>query len=495
MTSFSLATENPWWTNIKAIYEDNEIISIDTCKVNWIPRIFYRFSLDNDVINTLRGPRQVGKTTLVKLLIKKLLEDGIEGRKIFYWRCDLIQGPKDLVDLINNYIDSTREIFSERLYIFLDEISTVKDWQIGLKYLYDGGKFNNVFVILTGSHTIDIKKASERLPGRRGDVDMVYDKIFVPMKFSEYVELRDEDLKTVMRKCDLLNVNKRASVFFQLAKNAIPREINELNLYLDKINRLYDEYLLTGGIIKAICSYLDNGFIPDIIYNTYVDSTIGDIKRWNKRESYLSQLIKTLVDRLSSLTSWNSIRKNTDIGSSSTVSEYIDILKSSFVSCPIYQIDRSKAGPYVPKDKKVYFLDPFIFHALRHWVYQGSAYEESIKYLSDDVNKSKLVESVVCDHLIRHLYNLYPSDLFDPSRNLFLWRRNNHEVDFVMKIKNDYLPIEVKYQNNISGSDYQGIYNFYSADSEYKGILASKNTLGIHNEITTIPISLLLLVI
>ncbi|MFX0136520.1 MAG: AAA family ATPase [Candidatus Hodarchaeota archaeon] len=282
MESFSLATENPWWTNIKAIYEDKYIISVDSCPVSWIPRIFHRFSLDNDVINTLRGPRQVGKTTLVKLLIKKLLEDGIEGRRIFYWRCDLIQGPKDLVDLINTYIDSTRDIFNDRLYIFLDEISAVKDWQIGLKYLYDGGKLYNVLVILTGSHTIDIKKASERLPGRRGDADIVYDKIFVPMKFSEYVELRDEDLKIVMRKCDLLNVNKRASLFFQLAKSDIPQEINELKLYLDKINRLYDEYLLTGGIIKAICIYLENGFIPDVIYNIYVNSTIGDIKRWNK---------------------------------------------------------------------------------------------------------------------------------------------------------------------------------------------------------------------
>ena len=495
MESYSLASENPWWANKKSIYEDNAIISVDSCPVNWIPRMFYRFALDNDVINTLRGPRQVGKTTLVKLLIKKLLENDIEGRRIFYWRCDLIQGPKDLVNLLNSYIDSTRDIFDNRLYIFLDEISSVKDWQNGLKYLIDGGKLKNVLVILTGSHTIDIKKASERLPGRRGDVDMIYDKIFVPMKFSEYVELRDKDLKMVMRDLDLLNVEKRESIFFKLAKSDIPREINELNLYFNKIDRLYDEYLLTGGIIKAICSYLENGLISDVIYNTYVTSTIGDIKRWGKRESYLLQLIKLLIDRLSSPVSWNSLKKDTDVGSSSTISEYIDILKSSFVSCPIYQIDRSKGGPNIPKDKKVYFLDPFIFHALRSWTDQESAYEGSLKYLSDSINKSKLTESVVCNHFIRHLYNLYPSDLFDPSRNLFYWRRNNHEVDFIMKIKNDYIPIEVKYQNNIGGSDYKGIYSFYSADSEYKGILASKNTLDIHNEITTIPIPLLLLII
>lgn len=493
METFALASQNPWWIDPKEIHNDDDIQSVNSCPVNWIPRIFHKFDMEQDVIHTLRGPRQVGKTTLVKLIIKNLIEKDVEGRRIFYWACDLVQGPKDLVELLKRYVDTTRVIFNDRLYIFLDEISTVRDWQKGIKYLYDRGKLKNTSSILTGSHSIDIKNASERLPGRRGDRDIIYDKIFVPMKFSEYVELRDEDLKIVMRKINLLKLSNRASVFFNIAKGKIPTEISELDFYSDKISRLFDEYLLTGGIIKAICSYLEDGYISNHLYTTYVNAVIGDIKRWNRRESYLSQLIKILIEKLTLPLSWNSIKNNTDIGSPSTVAEYVDILKLSFVLCPIYKVDRSKAGPNFIKDKKIHFLDPFIFHSLRSWVYQISPYEESIKYLSTE-EKAKLIESIVCDHLIRFLYNLNPSDIFDPSRNLFYWSKKN-EVDYVMKIKDDYIPIEVKYQNEINGSDYKGIYSFYAADSEYKGILISKHNLNIHNEISTIPIHLLLLLI
>jgi hypothetical protein len=136
--------------------------------------------MDVDAVYTLRGPRQVGKTTLVKL-IKKLVDDGVEGRRIFYWTCDLEQGKKDLHSILNTYIDTTREIHSDRLYIFLDEISTVKDWQNTIKYLFDLGKLDKTTSILTGSHSIDIKKASEKLPGRRGKLGITYNKVLVPM--------------------------------------------------------------------------------------------------------------------------------------------------------------------------------------------------------------------------------------------------------------------------------------------------------------------------
>jgi len=490
----ALSTQNPWWTNPSSIHMDDSILSMDDCAVNWIPRLFHLIDMDNEIIRTLRGPRQVGKTTLVKLMIKQLIASGVEGRRIFYWSCDIIDGPKELVHLLNGYIDTTRVIFQNRLYVFLDEISAVRYWQKGIKFLYDGGKLNNISILLTGSHSIDIKAASERLPGRRGDVDTVYDRILVPMKFPEYVELRDEDLKRVIRRLNLLNFQKRSSIFFKLAKGDIPSEIRELSLYIDRINRLFDEYLLTGGVIKPICDYLKNGNISNHIYNTYVDAVIGDIKRWGHRAYFISQLIKSIIDKLTTPVSWNKLKDNTEIGSQNTVSQYADILKSSFVLCPIYKLDRKRGRPNIGKNKKIYFLDPFIFHALRSWVCQIPPFEGSLDYLKDSEEKSKLIESVVCDHFIRFLYNLNPSDFFDPSVNVFYWS-NRKEVDYVLKVDKDYIPIEVKYQNEITGNDYRGIYSFYSADSKYKGILLSKNKLNIHNEITTIPIPLFLLLV
>ena len=42
-------------------------------RYKWYPALRHYISLDKDVIYTIRGPRQVGKTTLLKIIIKELI--------------------------------------------------------------------------------------------------------------------------------------------------------------------------------------------------------------------------------------------------------------------------------------------------------------------------------------------------------------------------------------------------------------------------------------
>jgi len=498
MGQSALSSQNPWWIDPDAIDKDRNIVAIKNCPVSWTPRMFYVLNsgIQESIVRTLRGPRQVGKTTIVKLLIKDLLEKGVEGRRILYWSWDYPDSPRELTNLLESYLKTTRQFYpNEELYVFVDEISHIKDWQYSIQKLFDVGALDNVSVLLTGSHSMDIKKSSERLPGRRGSVDAVYDRIFVPMKFAEYVELRDSNIGKVMRNLGILSMETRSSLFFRLSQGDIPVEINELNLYFDEISRLFDEYLITGGIIRSICSYLKDGLIPDNIYNDYVRAVRGDITRWDRSEHYIMQLIKKITESLANPTSWNSLKKATDIGSENTVFDYVNLLKSNFVLCPIFKLDRPRQGPHYDNGKKLIFLDPFIFHALRSWVYQVAPFAGSLEYINDPIQKSKLVESIVGDHFIRFLYNLNPSDLYEPELNVFYWGDKKTEVDYVLKLGKEYLPIEVKYQNSIGGSDYKGLYSFYTAESKYKGLMFSMNKLSIHNEITTLPIPLALLLI
>jgi len=495
MAEASLIAQNPWWLDGAAIYNDRNIKRATESPVTWTPRLFHLIDMDVDAVYTLRGPRQVGKTTLVKLLMKKLVENGVEGRRLFYWTCDLEQGPKDLHALLNSYIETTRRIHYERLYIFLDEISTVKNWQNTIKYMYDLGKLEKTTLILTGSHSIDIKYASEKLPGRRGDAAITYDKVLVPMKFSEYVEIRDKELSQLLRKNNLLNYKQRSNVIYEIGKGHIPREITELNLFFERINSLFNDYLVTGGIINAINHYDQKRTVPTSLYADYVNSTMGDITSWQKRELYLAQILNAIIDKMPFTLSWNSIRDDTDVGSSATIAEYVDLLKASYVLCPIYKIDRRSGGPNIRKEKKIHFLDPFIFHSLNSWVKQKPPFELCMSYLADPTHKSHLVESVVGDHLIRFMYNRNPSDMYAPSRNVFYWDDGNSEVDYVLKLDEDYLGLEVKYQNQIVNKDYKGLNNFWNPRSEYTGVLLSKNELKVHNDITTIPIPLFLVLV
>lgn len=486
-----LVSQNPWWRNASNIERDRHIILITESEVAWTPRIKHYIDLDSKLIFTLRGPRQVGKTTLVKLFIKGLLENEIEPRRIFYWTCDLIESPQKLVEIIQQYLGFSRRHENEIRYIFLDEISAIKDWQRGIKYLYDTGELENVTVLMTGSHNLDIRKAAERLPGRRGPNARSVDKILLPMKFAEYIETRSEYLSGKIRYLDLLSFQRRRSLVEQLAKGQIPDEITELMMDFSEIQILFDEYLLTGGVITAINDYVELGYIRPETYSTYVQATIGDMMRWNKRETYLAQLIRRIIDSLGSQVSWRALQKNTDIGSQNTVAEYIDVLKSSFVLTPVYVIDRNKKMPNYGMDKKINFHDPFIFHSLNGWVKQSPYHQEALNFLNSD-KKPIFVESVVADHLIRFAFALNPIDEFEPTMHVMYSKDKKSEVDFILKFDDSYIPIEVKYRSSFNRRDINGLYNFTKSQKEYSGIVLTHDLLSAEKDVTAIPTSLFL---
>lgn len=114
-------------------------------------------------VHTLRGPRQVGKSTTAKRLIRRLLDRG--ERRIFYWSFDLSTENADIVDAVRR----ARRLHPDPdgvWYLFLDEVTTVPDWQLGVKYLVDNGPSDDDCLLCTGSSARHV--GSEQLPGRKG---------------------------------------------------------------------------------------------------------------------------------------------------------------------------------------------------------------------------------------------------------------------------------------------------------------------------------------
>ena len=491
----SLIDQNPWWRNSESIYLDKHILEFEKNEVKWNPRIRHYFDLESHLIYTLRGPRQVGKTTLMKQIIREMLEKGVSPRRLFYYTCDLIENPSKLVDIIEQYLDLTEFITEYSRYIFLDEVSAIPNWQRGIKHLSDLGKFENITIIMTGSHSLDIRKAAERLPGRRGKSSTAtLDKVLLPMKFSEYVDTMDKDLETLVLSYDLRKRETRQQMLESLQKGTIPKTIKEITLHFGDLNHLFDNYLYTGGVPRAINDYYKEGRITEGTYSTYVDITIGDFLRWNKKETYLAQLITRLNDTLTTQVSWKTLQKQTDIGSPNTVADYIDVLRASYVVNPIYVVDRSKQRPNYSKEKKIAFTDPFIFHALRGWVKQVPSFEEAQRF-NESQEKTKLVESIICDHLIRFAYSLSPVDNFEPASKVMYWKDRKGEVDYILRYKDSYMPFEVKYTSSITRSEINGMYTFTRTNPMYKGIIITRDLLKAEKGVIAIPASVFLLLI
>jgi hypothetical protein len=493
-----LVDQNPWWKKEEVIAQDKHLTELEKSSVKWQPRIRYKFRFDKDIVYTLRGPRQVGKTTLLKSLIRDLLDEVPDPRLVFYYTCDLIDNPKELVNMVNSYLESTRPGRKQRAYLFLDEISSVRDWQKAIKHLSDTGKLANTTAILTGSHTLDIKKAYEKLPGRRGTLDDVPDKILLPMKFVEYVETINQDLQKTLSKLQLIAAGRRIKLLQELSNGVIPKEIKELSLYSKEIELLFNSYLMTGGIPRVADEYHRTGKISEGVYRTYIDVVLGDLARWNKKETYLRQILRRIFVTAGNPVSWNTLKDDTDVSSHNTVAEYVDTLKDSFVLYYVNFYDVARKLPSYQKNKKIHFHDPFFYHALRAWIGGQDPFTASIDFLKDPQNVGMLAESLVGSHLIRLAFCMsQQKQLFDYENSLFYWKSGkDREVDFVIKLGDDsVLPIEIKYQSSIMKSDRYGIIDFKKSSGVDNGILLSKNKMEAKTGIVTLPAWLFLMLV
>ena len=133
-----LQQHNPWWFREELILDDEKIADYEREAYQYVPPILSEFPVNTDAILTLRGPRQIGKSTSMKLLIRNLLlESKIPKKHIFYFSLDRIEDYNQLYELIDCYIRNVRPGNPQRLYVFLDEISFVREWQRGVKALAD----------------------------------------------------------------------------------------------------------------------------------------------------------------------------------------------------------------------------------------------------------------------------------------------------------------------------------------------------------------------
>ena len=184
-----LITLNPWWENESAIELDKHINALKNFKYTHNPPLLNEdFKPGN--LYTIRGPRQIGKTTFLKMFIRKKLRT-VPKNNIFYWSCDNLVTGKDLIDLLNEYADFCKVMDARPEYILLDEITGIAHWQRSLKFIIDNDITPNACFILTGSNALDLRSGSERLPGRRGKHGK--DLFILPLTFREYVELMDPD--------------------------------------------------------------------------------------------------------------------------------------------------------------------------------------------------------------------------------------------------------------------------------------------------------------
>lgn len=393
----ALAKQNLWWG--EAIEKDEDIRKWEEGKIKWVPSLIEKLVLKPFSLNFVFGPRQVGKTTLLKLLVKKLLSEGVEKERIFYFRCDKLADYKELDQVLKVYFEFRKSKNISSSFILLDEITFPKEWFRTIKYYVDVGQFKRDVLILTGSLSMHLKKEVELFPGRRG---FGKDYVMLPLSFREFLKIFSPE---IYRQVPQLESMEKEEIF-KNAYNLLP--------FFSELSKLFNQYIEIGGFPLAVKE--EN--ITETVKETYWNWIKTDISKIGRNEETLKRVAKAILEKTPSAISLNSIAKEFEIGTHKTVFEYLDIMEKLYMVKILYYLETQKLMANFKKNRKVCFMDPLFFHLF------------SDICLSKLPEESAVLENLVASHLARRY-------------EIFYWK-NRHEIDIITKGKEGIVGFEVK---------------------------------------------------
>ncbi len=411
-------------------------------------------------IYTIGGGRQIGKTTLLKQWMEDLLKRGTSPLAMVFFSGELIDDHRNLYYLLQTHLETMPD--DVLLYVLVDEITYIRDWDKAVKYAADAGLLEKVVLVLTGSDLILIQEARMTFPGRRGQAGVV-DFHLYPLSFREVVSLKGiiQDL-----------------AIFDLANTGFSAD-SPLDIPVDLMDALFEEfnnYLIHGGYLTAINDYASSGSIHLATLYTYSDWIRGDMVKRGKQEHYLREVLTAIIKRYNSQVTWNALARDLSIDHPSTVADYAALLSSMdalFIQAALLETKLTAAPK---KARKLVFTDPFIFHAIRSWLTPDvdPFTTQILTARADPILCSQLVEACVATHYRRY----YPT----------YYIKAEGEVDVAYIHNNRFWPVEIKWTKQLRPKDLKQIAKY----SNSRILSKSKQWVQVNN-IDTIPLPVALL--
>ena len=251
------------------------------------------------------GPRQVGKTTLLKMLANEY------DRKILVWNCDEPDVRRKLAEPTSTMLGNETAGYD---IVFIDEAQRVQNIGITLKLLIDN--YPEKQVVVTGSSAIELSNSiNEPLTGRK------YEYVLFPFSVEELVKENgiQEERRLLERR---------------LIYGAYPEVVNNPGEERETLTNLVSSYL-----------YKDIFAFQDV-----------------RKPEIIEQLLQALALQVGSEVSFNELGRLLGMNSV-TVQRYIDLLEKSYVIFHLRSFSRNVRSE-LKKSRKIYFCDNGVRNAL-----------------------------------------------------------------------------------------------------------------------------------
>jgi uncharacterized protein len=321
-----------------------------------------------EIIKVLTGVRRCGKSSIMNLIVRELLAQGVSEDNILYFNLDKkpyigINTAEKLDKLIedNNIAKGTK-------YLFIDEIQNIKNFETILNAWREEGDFS---IFITGSNSYLLSgELVTKLTGRYIEFDIL------PLTFEEYLN----------------------------AKKHFNKPISQ-----DNLTELQN-YILEGGFpytVRLDSTMDKRNYVKNLITEIYEKDIRKKIKIRNK--SVFESVTSYIVNNFGSTTSINNIvndlAKNNITVKRETVKRYLDALESAKIIMPCKRFDM-KSRKSLNGETKFYLSDLSFYYALNtdNRINYGPALENLVYTYASSLGYSISVGRIgklECDFIMR----------------------------------------------------------------------------------------------
>lgn len=406
----------------------------------------------------ISGARQIGKTTSIRLFgkqYKSFIEINFitspEYKSIFDNGFEV----EEILKAISLLNPNSKFIENDTLILF-DEIQSYPDAVTSLKPFSLDGRFD---VICSGSLLGVNYKSIQSIPVGFKEECQMYS-----MDFEEFLWAKGYSCEQIEEYYSFLKDLK-----------SLPQT------HINVIEKLYREYIFVGGMPEAVQKFIDTNSYSDVfaiqkqIYKDYE----GDIIKYV--EGLDAAKVKNIYHHISSqLAKDNHKFQITKLSHGARAREYVgtqEWLRDAGIINIAYNI-QSLSLPLSGNEIMDYFRIYYSDHSLFIANLDEEAKDDLIKNGNFNIQNGALYESLVSEALVKSGYEL------------FFYKTNDAtiELDFLVRSKNEIIPIEVKKSNGRSKS-LQAVING-DDNCITHGVKLIKGNIGFDGKIITIPYAL-----
>ena len=409
----------------------------------------------------ITGARQVGKSYAIREFGKShyssfieinLLEDSIARTSI-----SKASNSKDL--LLRITAIASQPLIKGKTLIFFDEVQVVPEIVTAIKFLVEEGSYQYV---LSGSLLgIGLKGISS-----------------MPVGYLTVKEMYPLNLEEFYRACGI------SDNIFSVLEEAFKAEREIDSIIHRKLMELFRLYLIVGGMSAVVQTYLDTNDIKKVVnkQREILSMYVEDISQYDiNNKLYIKDIFNLIPAELNNPNKRFILKNLNENAKFSRLEDSFIWIREAGVAIGVYNIEEPKLPLELAKLRNLFKLFSNDVGLLACQYADGI----QLRILNNDIdiNYGSIYENAVAEELFSHGLKLY-----------YFNSKKQGELDFVIKIDDKLLPIEVKSgKNYLRHNALKNVIENKDYDIEKAYVLYNENIKRVGN-IVYLPIYLMMFI-